>query len=592
MSVDYATADGTAKAGTDYIATAGTATFAAGQTAVRVDVPVLGNLVAQPDRALRFVLSNPSGAPLAFGESQGTILDDDTTRTFLELASDPGDWAGGGQSQTLTPLDGTFTATTGPGWVGAAFSGASSWSLVFVAPSGMPLVPGVYEGAARYPFQSPTAPGMSVGGGGCNTLTGRFVVLEFDVGPDGVRKLAVDFEQHCEGIGPALLGSIRFNSLLSTVPRLSVAGAAAYEGNGQPRNLGFQVSLSRRSAAAVSFGYATADGSARAGTDYAATAGTASLPAGQTSARVDVPILGNRKAEPDRTLALSLANVTGAPVAFGQAQGVIRDDDSAQSLLYLASDPGDWVGGGQTTTLTQLDGLFRAGGVPQSQIYVQFIGTTNWYLTFSPPSGGTLAPGTYEHAEVPVALDAGPRRLRRRARLQHGVRPLRRHRGRVRPVRRDAGARDRLRAALRRGSAGPVRLAPVQLRGARYPASDSGPDLHAHALPCRRHAAGGRPAAAGRRPDVLDRRRVRHPPDRHRPRRERHGHEPDAARVPDDLSRRRSAAVDDVDQLPGGSNAGQQRPDRRVLRRNRVDNVFLDSAGTADFILDVSGYFQ
>ena len=208
----------------------------------------------------------------------------------------------------------------------------------------------------------------------------------------------MDFEQHCEGIGPALLGSIRFNSLLSTVPRLSVAGAAAYEGNGQPRNLGFQVSLSRRSAAAVSFDYATADGSAKAGTDYAATAGTASLPAGQTSARVDVPILGNRKAEPDRTLALSLANVTGAPVAFGQAQGVIRDDDSAQSLLYLASDPGDWVGGGQTTTLTQLDGLFRAGGVPQSQIYVQFIGTTNWYLTFSPPSGGTLAPGTYEHA--------------------------------------------------------------------------------------------------------------------------------------------------------------------------------------------------
>ena len=250
VSVDYATADDSAKAGTDYVATSGTALFSPGQTAVRVDVPVLGNSVPQADRRLRFALGNAVGAPLAFAVADGRILDDDAARTFLELASDPGDWAGGGRKLTLTPLDGTFTANSSPGSVDVSFQGASFWSLTFAAPAGATLAPGVYEGAARYPFQSPTAPGLSVSGGGCNMLTGRFVVLEADFGPGGdVRQLAIDFEQHCEGAVPALLGSIRINSLLSTAPRLSVAPAAAYEGDGEPSSLGFQLSLSRRSAA-------------------------------------------------------------------------------------------------------------------------------------------------------------------------------------------------------------------------------------------------------------------------------------------------------------------------------------------------------
>ena len=42
VSVDYATSDGTATAGEDYTATSGTLTFAAGETAKTVSVPVLG----------------------------------------------------------------------------------------------------------------------------------------------------------------------------------------------------------------------------------------------------------------------------------------------------------------------------------------------------------------------------------------------------------------------------------------------------------------------------------------------------------------------------------------------------------------------
>lgn len=77
------------------------------------------------------------------------------------------------------------------------------------------MTPGVYENATRFPFQGPTNAGLSVSGQGlgCNTLTGRFEVLEVVYGPGGeVNSFAADFEQHCEGATPALFGSIRFNT--------------------------------------------------------------------------------------------------------------------------------------------------------------------------------------------------------------------------------------------------------------------------------------------------------------------------------------------------------------------------------------------
>jgi hypothetical protein len=52
------------------------------------------------------------------------------------------------------------------------------------------------------------------GDGGCNELSGRFVLHELTCGGDGkVQKLAVDFEQHCEvATAPPLFGFLRFNS--------------------------------------------------------------------------------------------------------------------------------------------------------------------------------------------------------------------------------------------------------------------------------------------------------------------------------------------------------------------------------------------
>jgi hypothetical protein len=73
VSMDYATADGTALAGTDYGATAGTLTFAPGETTKTVVVPIFGNTVAQPDKTFSLVFSNPNGVVPSHFSARCTI---------------------------------------------------------------------------------------------------------------------------------------------------------------------------------------------------------------------------------------------------------------------------------------------------------------------------------------------------------------------------------------------------------------------------------------------------------------------------------------------------------------------------------------
>jgi hypothetical protein len=135
--------------------------------------------------------------------------------TSITLNSQPGDYVGGGITQTLTPIDGNFSIsnTTGVAHV-RLDAGDSSWSLDFAAPSGQPLVPGSYEGALRYPFQGSSAPGLDVSGSGrgSNTLKGRFDILQtvFD-GSGKLQQFAANFEQHSEGKSAALFGNVTYN---------------------------------------------------------------------------------------------------------------------------------------------------------------------------------------------------------------------------------------------------------------------------------------------------------------------------------------------------------------------------------------------
>ena len=87
VTVQYATADGTATAGSDYTATSGTLTFAPSVTTMTINVPVIGDTIVEPDETFFINLSNPSNATIAVAQAQGTILNDDTAPTTLVVQS-------------------------------------------------------------------------------------------------------------------------------------------------------------------------------------------------------------------------------------------------------------------------------------------------------------------------------------------------------------------------------------------------------------------------------------------------------------------------------------------------------------------------
>jgi hypothetical protein len=79
VTVQYATADGTALASSDYTSRSGSLTFAPGATSQQVSVPILGDTVPEPTETLQFLLSSPVGATLTGSAATIRIRDDDPT---------------------------------------------------------------------------------------------------------------------------------------------------------------------------------------------------------------------------------------------------------------------------------------------------------------------------------------------------------------------------------------------------------------------------------------------------------------------------------------------------------------------------------
>ena len=78
VTVDYATADGTATAGDDYTGTSGTLTFAVGETTKTVSVPIIDDLVEDDGETLTLTLSNAAGAEIDDATATGTIRNSET----------------------------------------------------------------------------------------------------------------------------------------------------------------------------------------------------------------------------------------------------------------------------------------------------------------------------------------------------------------------------------------------------------------------------------------------------------------------------------------------------------------------------------
>jgi hypothetical protein len=108
---------------------------------------------------------------------------------------------------------------------------------------------------------------------------------------------------------------------------LSIADGSVLEGKKGTRRLHLKVTLSWSSSDVVTVSYATVDGTALAKSDYTATSGTLTIPAGQTEGAISIAVKGDRNREPNETFSVQLLNAVGATIADGVATATIVNDD-------------------------------------------------------------------------------------------------------------------------------------------------------------------------------------------------------------------------------------------------------------------------
>jgi plastocyanin len=139
-----------------------------------------------------------------------------------------------------------------------------------------------------------------------------------------------------------------------STPALAIADASARETAG---SLVFAVSLSGTSSADVTVAYATSDGTATAGADYASTSGTLTIASGETGGTISVPVYPDLELESAETLTVTLSAPTGATIEDGTAVGTISNDpctlrgDRRANTLLGTAGPDVLCGGGGDDTL-------------------------------------------------------------------------------------------------------------------------------------------------------------------------------------------------------------------------------------------------
>ena len=133
------------------------------------------------------------------------------------------------------------------------------------------------------------------------------------------------------------------------VPSLSVNNVSLKEGNtgtAPATSFNFTVTLAAAATETVTVNFATANGTAVAGTDYAAGSGTLTFTPGQLTKTITVLVTGDKVKETNETFFVNLSGVSAnATIGDGQGVGTIINDDKGNNGHGGPNGGGASIGG-------------------------------------------------------------------------------------------------------------------------------------------------------------------------------------------------------------------------------------------------------
>ncbi|HEX6288526.1 MAG TPA: Calx-beta domain-containing protein, partial [Herpetosiphonaceae bacterium] len=370
VTVEYATSNGTATAGSDYTTSTGTVTFAPGEASKIISVPLLEDGLLEPNETFTVSLSSPSNATLGTPTTGTVTISANDTITFSASAYSVGENAAAAaltvrlnaasaQSVTVEYATSDGTATAGSDYT------ASTGTVTF-------------------------APGET-------SKTVSIPLLE-----DGLLEGNETFTVSLSNPGNAGLGTPATATVtISSNDAITFSASTLSVGeNAAAANV--TVRLSAVSAVTVTVEYATSDGTATAGSDYTTSTGTVTFAPGETSKTISVPLLEDGLLEPNETFTVSLSSPSNAGLGTPATATVTISSNDAITFSASAYSVGE---NAAAATLT-----VRLNAASAQSVTVEYAtgdGTATAGSDYTTSSGTvTFAPGeTSKTISIPLLED-------------------------------------------------------------------------------------------------------------------------------------------------------------------------------------------
>ena len=371
-TVNYATSNNSATAGSDYVAKSGTLSFAPGVSSKTVTISTINNELHENSESFFFSLSSPSNNATIGNIGSGTIIDDDPIPSF--------------SVNNVTTAEGTnanFIITR------AGATGTSHVVNFFTE-----------EGSAGYYDYTGILGGSVTFGVGEVTKT-----VPVSVTSDSLFENAEQFFLILISVNNG--ATISDNTGVGTIsnddgpPSFSINNRTVSEGN----NATFTITKSGSTAFTHNVNYATATGSAGS-SDFTAKSGTLSFSAGTSTLTVSVPTATDTVNEGNETFYMNLSSPTsGASILDSQGVGTItnvssngipianNDFVSSDKPVYVYVLNNDSDPDGDTLTITAASVSSGSGTVTRacSNTCLSMYSTSNFTAsyTISDGNGGT-----------------------------------------------------------------------------------------------------------------------------------------------------------------------------------------------------------
>ncbi|MDJ1183026.1 Calx-beta domain-containing protein [Roseofilum casamattae] len=304
ITVDYATADNTAIAGSDYTSTNGTLTFSAGDTSENITVNITDDSLDEINETFLVNLTNPSNATIADNQGQGTITDDDA-------------------APTISINDVTVDEN----------AGTATFTVNLSAVSGQDIT-----------VDYATADNTAIAGSDYTSTNGTLTFsagdtsenITVNITDDSLDEINETFLVNLTNPSNATIADNQGQGTITdndAAPTISINDVTVDENAGTAT---FTVNLSAVSGQEITVDYATADNTAIAGSDYTNTSGTLTFAVGETSQNITVNPIDDTLNEASETFFVDLTNATNAAIADTQGQGTIIDNDRAPTQFFIS----------------------------------------------------------------------------------------------------------------------------------------------------------------------------------------------------------------------------------------------------------------